>query len=165
MTGSRLVKPASKDPKLEKKLMRKLGPIMPGWILRFAEVPEEACELPISCIINHMTALGYPSLNHAPVSSSSYGADAYRPRASEDLFEISSAHEYLSLVQSAKRGQMASFDYGDPKKNIDAYGKKSAPIYDVSSINGTNISIWYGSNDKVVRYKALEDTIERFKGN
>lgn len=72
-----------------------------------------------------------------------------------------SSHEAVQLAQDAEKGKMHFYDYGDPSRNIAAYGQAEAPIYDLSRIRSNSISLWHGPNDSL----ATPIDVEILKGD
>lgn len=58
---------------------------------------------------------------------------------------------------------MRHFRYLNPLTNLKKYNSINPPIYDVTKINATNISIYSGVSDKLVSYKAIVNLVNDMK--
>uniref|UniRef100_A0A6G1SND1 Lipase member K n=1 Tax=Aceria tosichella TaxID=561515 RepID=A0A6G1SND1_9ACAR len=64
--------------------------------------------------------------------------------------ESTSAHELTQLGQFAHTTQPCKLNYNDPKKNLEVYGQLEPPCYDLSRVKLRNISIFAGSQDRLI---------------
>lgn len=55
-----------------------------------------------------------------------------------------------------RHGEFKKFDYGDPEKNMEAYGFEEPPLYDLHKISGYNITMVCGKGDLLVSPKDYE---------
>jgi hypothetical protein len=60
-------------------------------------------------------------------------------------------------AQSIRNGTFAKFDYG--KKNAEVYGQDQPPLYDLGSIHGARIAVFYGGEDKLTCKEDVERLI------
>lgn len=66
------------------------------------------------------------------------------------LFDSFSSHSIGQILQAADKGKMHHYDHGNSRKNTIAYGQPEAPLYDVSRIKPSKMSLWFGGTDALV---------------
>lgn len=81
-----------------------------------------------------------------------------------NTFDTTGSKEIAQAIQSLRRGFMRSFDYRNPAKNKDVYGKLLPPRYNASAIVSEHLAIWSGNTDILVPAASADMAIDEMTG-
>lgn len=75
-----------------------------------------------------------------------------------------SSRTLAQRLQSAVKGAMHHYDYYDPDQNLQAYGQRSPPLYNVSQIQSKLMYIWRGKSDQILSKDDVLVTLRKLTG-
>ena len=77
------------------------------------------------------------------------------------LFESTPSGEAFQLGQFARTDVPCKFNFNTEEKNVDKYGQKEPPCYDLGQIKLSNMSIYGGGQDRLVSPDDVQTTVSQ----